>query len=101
VADDVLAAAEGLLARYPDAQTWVVRIGHAAVHRIGRRTSRGMAWSFYGGSRWDATNGMKTLGIGGASAYSSDESVGVVFNGVVPVLPPIARALPLGSTTIS
>jgi len=40
VADDVLAASDRLLARHPDAQTWLVRIGHRAVHRFGQhRTS--------------------------------------------------------------
>lgn len=38
VADDVLTASDRLLARYPDAQTWFVRIGHRAVHRFGPRT---------------------------------------------------------------
>lgn len=42
VADDTVAAADQLLARCPDAQTWFVRIGHRAVHRFGRRyTGRG------------------------------------------------------------
>jgi hypothetical protein len=37
VADDVLAASDRLLARYPDAQPWLVRIGHRAVHRFGHQ----------------------------------------------------------------
>ena len=37
VADDVLTASDRRLARYPDAQTWFVRIGHRAVHRFGPR----------------------------------------------------------------
>jgi len=37
VADDLLTASDRLLARYPDAQTWFVRIGHRAVHRFGSR----------------------------------------------------------------
>ena len=37
IADDTLTAASHLLARYPDAQIWFVRIGHRAVHRIGPR----------------------------------------------------------------
>ena len=37
VADDVLTAADRLFARYPNAQTWFVRIGHRAVHRFGSR----------------------------------------------------------------
>lgn len=35
MADDVLAASEKLLERYPDAQTWFVRVGHKGVHRFG------------------------------------------------------------------
>lgn len=35
VADDTIAASDRLLARYPDAQIWRVRIGHKAVHRFG------------------------------------------------------------------
>jgi hypothetical protein len=38
VADDVLTASDRLLARYPNAQTWFIRIGHRAVHRFGPRT---------------------------------------------------------------
>ena len=34
VDDDTLTASKRLLARCPDAQTWLVRIGHRAVHRI-------------------------------------------------------------------
>ncbi len=37
VADDTLAASQRLLARYPDAQIWCVRIGHPAVYRFGPR----------------------------------------------------------------
>ena len=37
LADDTLAACERVLARYPDAQIWCVRIGHRAVHRFGPR----------------------------------------------------------------
>src|SRR5262245_6505383 len=37
VAEDVLTAAHRLLARYPNAQPWFVRIGHRAVHRFGPR----------------------------------------------------------------
>ena len=37
VADDTLTASERLLARYPDAQIWCVRIGYPAVHRFGPR----------------------------------------------------------------
>ena len=35
VADQTLEAADRLLARYPDAQIWFVRIGHRGVHRFG------------------------------------------------------------------
>ena len=33
VAEDILTASDRLLARYPNAQPWFVRIGHHAVHR--------------------------------------------------------------------
>jgi len=35
IAEDTLTAADRLLARYPDAQIWVLRIGHRGVHRFG------------------------------------------------------------------
>jgi len=35
VAEDVLTASDRLLARYPEAQTWFVRIGCRVVHRFG------------------------------------------------------------------
>lgn len=35
VAKDSLTASDQLLAHYPEAQIWFVRIGHRAVHRIG------------------------------------------------------------------
>jgi hypothetical protein len=35
VAEDTLTASTRLLARYPDAQIWCVRIGYPAVHRFG------------------------------------------------------------------
>ena len=35
VRDNSLNAADALLANYPDAQIWFVRVGHRAVHRIG------------------------------------------------------------------
>jgi hypothetical protein len=35
VAEDVLGACEKLLARTPDAEIWVVRIGHPAVYHLG------------------------------------------------------------------
>jgi len=37
VAEDTLTASDRLLARYPNAQPWFVRIGHRAVHRFGPR----------------------------------------------------------------
>ena len=37
--DDTLAASGQLLARCPDAQPWLVRIGHRAVHRFGHSHS--------------------------------------------------------------
>ena len=37
MADNGLKAAEALLARRPDAQIWVERIGYRGVHRFGRR----------------------------------------------------------------
>jgi hypothetical protein len=39
LAKDSLTASDQLLARYPDAQIWFVRIGHRAVHRIGFTSS--------------------------------------------------------------
>lgn len=39
VAEDTVTASERLLARYPDAQIWCVRIGHRAVHRFGSRVT--------------------------------------------------------------
>ena len=38
VADDTLSATDKLLEKCPNAQTWVVKIGHRAVHRFGGRT---------------------------------------------------------------
>jgi len=35
VAKDSLTASDQLLAQYPEAQIWFVRVGHRAVHRIG------------------------------------------------------------------
>ncbi len=40
VAEDILTASERLLARCPQAQTWFVRIGHRAVHRLPARSVR-------------------------------------------------------------
>ncbi len=38
VADDTLTATDKLLEKCPNAQTWVVKIGHRAVHHFGGRT---------------------------------------------------------------
>ncbi|WP_416668249.1 hypothetical protein [Egbenema bharatensis] len=40
VADDILSATGKLFKRLPDAQPWIVRIGHRAVHRFGARSLR-------------------------------------------------------------
>jgi hypothetical protein len=40
VADDIVAASKHLLAKFPDAQTWFVRIGHQAVDHFGARSLR-------------------------------------------------------------
>ncbi len=39
IAADELKAGNKLLKRVPDAQIWMVRVGHRAVHRIGGRAS--------------------------------------------------------------
>jgi hypothetical protein len=38
VADDILPATNRLFERFPDAQPWIVRIGHRAVDRFGARS---------------------------------------------------------------
>ncbi len=38
VADNTIAATDRLYERYPDAQPWVIRIGHRAVYRFGARS---------------------------------------------------------------
>ena len=38
---DELKAGSRLRARIPDAQIWMVRVGHRSVHRIGSRKQRG------------------------------------------------------------
>jgi len=38
VADEILPATDQLFERFPDAQPWIVRIGHRAVHRFGTRS---------------------------------------------------------------
>ncbi|NCR41483.1 MAG: hypothetical protein GPJ21_17520 [Microcystis aeruginosa W13-11] len=40
VADDIVTASEHLLAKYPDAQTWFIRIGHRAVYHFGAGSLR-------------------------------------------------------------
>ena len=40
VADDTLAAADRLLARYPDGQVWFARIGYPGVYLSGSASSR-------------------------------------------------------------
>jgi hypothetical protein len=40
VADEILTATDHLFERLPDAQPWIVRIGHRAVHRFGARSLR-------------------------------------------------------------
>jgi peptide subunit release factor RF-3 len=40
VADEILTATNRLFDRLPDAQPWIVRIGHRAVHRFGSRSLR-------------------------------------------------------------
>ena len=40
VSDDILSATNSLFERLPDAQPWIVRIGHRAVHRFGARSLR-------------------------------------------------------------
>lgn len=38
LADDIISATNALFDRIPDAQPWIVRIGHRAVHRFGARS---------------------------------------------------------------
>ena len=40
VADDILPATDRLFDRHPDAQPWVIRIGHRSVFRIGSQSLR-------------------------------------------------------------
>ncbi len=40
IADEILTATDLLFDRIPDAQPWIVRIGHRAVHRFGARSLR-------------------------------------------------------------
>jgi hypothetical protein len=39
LANDTISAIDRLYDRYPDAQPWVIRIGHRAVFRFGSRSS--------------------------------------------------------------
>jgi hypothetical protein len=36
--DDELSASDRLVSRHPDAEIWFVRVGHRALHRIGRQS---------------------------------------------------------------
>ncbi len=38
VAENIVSASDLLLAKYPDAQTWFIRIGHPAVYHFGARS---------------------------------------------------------------
>jgi hypothetical protein len=40
VADEIVTASDLLLSKYPDAQTWFIRIGHRAVYHFGARSLR-------------------------------------------------------------
>jgi hypothetical protein len=40
VGEDIVTASDRLLARYPDAQTWFIRIGHRSVYHFGARSLR-------------------------------------------------------------
>ncbi len=40
VANDIVTASDHLLSKYPDAQTWFIRIGHRAVYHFGARSLR-------------------------------------------------------------
>jgi hypothetical protein len=40
VADEILTATSSLFKRIPDAQPWIVSIGHRVVHRFGARSLR-------------------------------------------------------------
>ncbi len=40
VADEILTATDRLFERIPNAQPWILRIGHRAVHRFGARSLR-------------------------------------------------------------
>jgi len=40
VADEILTASDRLFERLPDAQPWIVRVGHRVVHRFGAQSLR-------------------------------------------------------------
>jgi hypothetical protein len=40
MADEIVTASDLLLPKYPDAQTWFIRIGHRAVYHFGARSLR-------------------------------------------------------------
>jgi len=40
VGEDIVTASDRLLAKYPDAQTWFIRIGHRSVYHFGARSLR-------------------------------------------------------------
>jgi hypothetical protein len=40
VADNTISATDQLYERYPDAQPWVLRVGHRSVYRFGARSLR-------------------------------------------------------------
>jgi hypothetical protein len=40
VGEDIVTASDRLLGRYPDAQTWFIRIGHRSVYHFGARSLR-------------------------------------------------------------
>jgi hypothetical protein len=40
VADNTISATDRLYERYPDAQPWVLRVGHRSVYRFGSRSLR-------------------------------------------------------------
>ncbi len=38
LAEDIISATTALFERLPDAQPWIVRVGHRSVHRFGARS---------------------------------------------------------------
>ena len=53
IGDDTLTDSKRLLAHYPDAQTWLVRIEHRAAHRIGALISSALIQE--GAPSWQRT----------------------------------------------